>query len=62
MSLLINNPYGEYWFFVDDSSCPDDIINELAEYFSAKLLPLPAQGAEWLGPKLGEHCASSFGC
>ena len=29
----INNQHGEYWFFVDDPNCPDEILMEVIEYF-----------------------------
>ena len=29
----IHNPYGEYWFFAENSECPEDILHRLAEYF-----------------------------
>ena len=31
----VHNPYGvEYWFFVKNSACPEDILHRLAEYFT----------------------------
>ncbi|MFC2415956.1 hypothetical protein [Neisseria elongata] len=30
----IHNPYGEYWFFAENSECPEDILHRLAEYFT----------------------------
>lgn len=29
----INNPYGNYWFFVQNPDCPDEILLEVIEYF-----------------------------
>jgi len=29
----INNQYGEYWFFVENPSCPDKILLEVVEHF-----------------------------
>lgn len=29
----INNQMGEYWFFVDDPECPDEILTEVAVHF-----------------------------
>lgn len=29
----INNQMGEYWFFVEDPECPDEILLELLELF-----------------------------
>ena len=28
----INNQFGEYWFFVEDSKCPDDVLRIVAEH------------------------------
>jgi len=33
----INNQCDEYWFFVNDQTCPEDILYEVAEYFFEKL-------------------------
>ena len=30
----IHNPYGEYWFFVKNPACPENILHRLAEYFA----------------------------
>ncbi|MGA7732977.1 MAG: hypothetical protein WCD37_17095 [Chloroflexia bacterium] len=38
----VNDQYGEYWFFVDDPACPDDILNEVLFYCSLLLLLRPA--------------------
>jgi hypothetical protein len=29
----INNQFGDYWFFVDDSECPDEILLEVCDHF-----------------------------
>ena len=29
----VNNQYGDYWFFVEDPSCPDEILLEVADHF-----------------------------
>jgi hypothetical protein len=29
----INNQYGDYWFFVENPECPDEILSEVIEYF-----------------------------
>jgi hypothetical protein len=29
----INNQYGDYWFFVEDPECPDNILIEVMEHF-----------------------------
>ncbi len=28
----VNDQYGDYWFFVEDSACPDDILQEVLAY------------------------------
>lgn len=33
----INNQLGEYWFFVDNPDCPDEILIEVLEYFEILL-------------------------
>ena len=35
--FTINAQLGEYWFFVDDPGCPDDILREVVGHFSALL-------------------------
>lgn len=31
----VHNPYGvEYWFFVKNRACPENILHRLAEYFA----------------------------
>ncbi|MCB9853914.1 MAG: hypothetical protein H6819_12510 [Phycisphaerales bacterium] len=50
-AFTINNQLDEYWFFVKDSACPDEILHEVADHFEALLgtkarLPQTA-GAEW---------------
>lgn len=32
-NFSINNQNGEYWFFVDDPECPDEILTEVIEHF-----------------------------
>lgn len=29
----INNQYGEYWFFVENPNCPDEILLEVVKHF-----------------------------
>lgn len=36
-SFSINNPCGEFWFFVDDADCPNEILIEIAEHFAQVL-------------------------
>lgn len=33
----INNQCGEYWFFVNDHKCPDEILFKVLEHFRALL-------------------------
>ena len=28
----VNDQFGEYWFFVDDPHCPDDVLEEVLAY------------------------------
>jgi hypothetical protein len=34
-SFTINDQHGEYWLFVSDPSCPDDVLTAVAEHCSA---------------------------
>jgi hypothetical protein len=38
----VNDQYGDYWFFVEDPACPNDILNEVLFYCSLLLLTKPA--------------------
>ncbi len=29
----VTNQFGDYWFFVEDSECPDEILLEVIEHF-----------------------------
>ena len=29
----VNNQFGDYWFFVTDPECPDEILFEIIEHF-----------------------------
>lgn len=29
----INNQFGDYWFFVDDPECPEEILLEVCDHF-----------------------------
>ncbi|HRH38060.1 MAG TPA: hypothetical protein PK760_06930 [Flavobacteriales bacterium] len=31
-AFTVNDQFGEYWFFVDDPTCPDQVLNEVLEY------------------------------
>lgn len=39
-SFTINDQFGEYWFFVDDPLCPEEILREIAVYWE-QLLGVP---------------------
>ncbi|MCK6531485.1 MAG: hypothetical protein L6Q84_00830 [Polyangiaceae bacterium] len=47
--FAINNQHGEWWFFVDDPSCPDALLAAVLEHFETALSPRSAQ-ARSLGP------------
>ena len=34
----INNQNGEWWFFVSDPSCPEDILGRVVDHFEPMLL------------------------
>lgn len=36
-SFSINNQYGEYWFFVKDPICPDDVLTRVTTHFESLL-------------------------
>lgn len=36
-AFSINDQFGDYWFFVKDPACPDDVLSEVLSHF-AKLL------------------------
>jgi len=29
----VNNQFGDYWFFVENAECPDEILLEIIEHF-----------------------------
>lgn len=35
----INDQHGKYWFFVQDPTCPDEILEEVYEHFRRLLSP-----------------------
>ena len=37
----INDQFGDYWFFVNDPSCPDSLLLIVTEHFASVLLPSP---------------------
>lgn len=47
--FAINNQFGEWWFFVDDPACPDDLLEAVLAHFERELSPRSAQ-ARGLGP------------
>jgi len=38
-SFTINDQLGEYWFFVNDPTCPADVLTEVATHFAHLLSP-----------------------
>lgn len=36
--FTVNNQTGEYWFFVMDPTCPDEILTTVIDYFEPFLL------------------------
>ncbi|MBX3243597.1 MAG: hypothetical protein KF685_03905 [Acidobacteria bacterium] len=34
----INNQFGEYWFFVENRDCPDEVLSEVLEHFGSLLI------------------------
>ena len=41
----VNDNFGDYWFFVRDAQCPDNVLNAVAEHFEILLLPKEERGA-----------------
>jgi len=37
--FIVNNQLGEYWFFVTEPICPDDILRAVVEYCESLLCP-----------------------
>ena len=33
----INDQFGDYWFFVSDPACPDEVLNEVLSHFAELL-------------------------
>ena len=33
----INDQYGDYWFFVEDPACPDDVLRRVLSHFERLL-------------------------
>lgn len=38
-SFTVNNQYGDFWFFVRDPACPDDILTAVVEHCEPLLAP-----------------------
>jgi hypothetical protein len=38
-AFSINDQHGDWWFFVRDPSCPDDVLLEVLDHFEAVLSP-----------------------
>ncbi|MCI0581135.1 MAG: hypothetical protein L0332_15500 [Chloroflexi bacterium] len=38
-TFFINDQYGHYWFFVQDTDCPDDILHTVLAHFRQLLDP-----------------------
>jgi hypothetical protein len=32
-NFSVTNQFGDYWFFVQDASCPDEILIEIIDHF-----------------------------
>lgn len=50
----INNQHGEWWFFVEDAGCPDELLLVVLDHFEALLNPRGAT-ARRLGPLGGAY-------
>lgn len=37
--LSLNNQFGEWWFFVKDPACPDELLREVIAHFEPMLRP-----------------------
>jgi hypothetical protein len=38
-AFSINDQFGDYWFFVNDPGCPDDILSDVLGHFAELLEP-----------------------
>ncbi|MEI6561742.1 MAG: hypothetical protein WCO68_06625 [Verrucomicrobiota bacterium] len=38
-AFTVNNQYGDFWFFVRDPACPDDILTAVIEHCELLLTP-----------------------
>ena len=53
--FFVNNRFGDYWFFVEDPKCPEEILLEIAGHFR-KLLEKEETGTEDTGiTEVWEH-------
>jgi len=48
-AFSINNQHGQWWFFVDDPACPDQLLERVLAHFEATLAPHAAV-ARSVGP------------
>ena len=39
----INDQFGEYWFFVQDPDCPDELLSNIVRHFEELLCPRAAR-------------------
>ena len=38
-SFSLNNQLGDYWFFVDNPQCPDDVLQKVLSHCESLLVP-----------------------
>jgi hypothetical protein len=38
-AFSINDQFGDYWFFVNQPDCPDDILSDVLDHFAELLKP-----------------------
>lgn len=50
----LNNQHGQWWFFVKDAACPDELLLSMLDHFEA-LLNLRGAAARRLGPVAGDY-------
>ena len=41
--FTINDQFGQYWFFVDDPTCPEPVLQEVFRHFWALLVRIPLE-------------------
>ena len=37
-AFTVNNQYGDFWFFVSDPACPDDVLTAIVEHCEPTLV------------------------